>query len=758
MLTFLAAVVAATTLAIVVIGLVALLNNPTKAQNRWFFAFTLLLGTWTGANFIDSNVVYQPWISIALKFDLLLALFLALGFIGFVEAFEIHTRFRTRTNLPNHKLFITIALILNSILGILILLGLVAHVTKHGSTFEIEYTRLFIAHVGILLSYFIYGFARLLRKRQMAYNDSRAGLSLIFVGLIIAAIANVLTNVIFPLLFSSRGLIQGLNSIGYLGLVVMTLSLYAAITLQHLFDIRLIVIRALAYVVALTGLVTLFVGLALGLNYIFLRNNVNPLADRALYASLAVILAVVFPWLKKLFDKITDRLFFQDAYDPQLFLSHLNQVLATNIEVKKLLRACADTMSSELKTDFCSISVKAVNSNTFRTIGNAGKELSPESVFGHNEPGPEWVSKVIITDYLMSDQHKLQQSLNHFGIAAVIRLEPEVLARGGLEVGYILLGQKRSGNAYTSQDVRVLGIIAGELVIAMQNALHFEEIQRFNLTLQEEVDVATRKLKRQNKRLEELDNIKDDFISMASHQLRTPLTSVKGYLSMVIEGDAGKINPQQTKMLGQAFSSAQRMVFLITDLLNVSRLKTGKFVIDAVPVDLSETIREEVEQLQETAASKSITLAYKKPKTFPQLMLDEVKIRQVVMNFIDNAIYYTQVGGHINIELVEKPSTVELRVVDDGIGVPRGEQHHLFTKFYRATNARKTRPDGTGLGLFMAAKVIAGHGGSVIFSSREGKGSTFGFSFSKNRLRIGKTPIAQGQEVQSEVKSATPVH
>src|SRR5258708_2650932 len=147
-------------------------------------------------------------------------------------------------------------------------------------------------------------------------------------------------------------------------------------------------------------------------------------------------------------------------------------------------------------------------------------------------------------------------------VAALVRLVPEFASsKDGMEgLGYIVLGQKRSGNIYTPQDARILGIIANELVIAIQNALRFEEIQRFNVTLQEEVDNATSKLRRTNRKLEELDNIKDDFISMASHQLRTPLTTVKGYLSMVLEGDAGKLTGQQGEMLQQAYTSSQRMV------------------------------------------------------------------------------------------------------------------------------------------------------------------------------------------------------
>jgi signal transduction histidine kinase len=176
------------------------------------------------------------------------------------------------------------------------------------------------------------------------------------------------------------------------------------------------------------------------------------------------------------------------------------------------------------------------------------------------------------------------------------------------------------------------------------------------------------------------------------------------------------------------------MVYLIADLLNVSRLKTGKFIIDAKPVNLAEVIEGEISQLTETAKRKNLKLIYKKPEKFPQLMIDEMKTRQVIMNFADNAIYYTPNGGEIVIELKEDKKSIYFTVKDSGIGVPKKEQQQMFTKFYRATNARKARPDGTGLGLFMAKKVVDAQGGQILFESQEGKGSTFGFCFKKSDL------------------------
>jgi signal transduction histidine kinase len=300
----------------------------------------------------------------------------------------------------------------------------------------------------------------------------------------------------------------------------------------------------------------------------------------------------------------------------------------------------------------------------------------------------------------------------------------KLLARRQI-VGLLIVGYTTPVAQLSETDTALMDRLSESIGVALDNKLLFEQNQH-----------VLRQLQESNAKLVALDEAKDDFISMASHQLRTPLTSVKGYISMVLEGDAGKLTPTQKKLLNQSFFSAQRMVYLIADLLNVSRLKTGKFVMEPASVNLASVVEEELSQLKDTAAAHELKLTYHKPKKFTEVMLDETKTRQVIMNFVDNAIYYTPSGGHIDVQLKETPATIEFKVVDDGIGVPKSEQRHLFTKFYRAGNARKARPDGTGLGLFMAKKVIVVQGGSLIFESKEGSGSTFGFIFSKHKLAV----------------------
>lgn len=291
--------------------------------------------------------------------------------------------------------------------------------------------------------------------------------------------------------------------------------------------------------------------------------------------------------------------------------------------------------------------------------------------------------------------------------------------------GLMLIGLSESINDVKLEQLEQLGRVGEAAGIALDNKLLTEKYQH-----------VLKKLQQSNDKLKALDEAKDEFVSMASHQLRTPLTSIKGYISMVLEGDAGEVNPTQKQMLGQALFSSQRMVYLISDLLNVSRLKTGKFIIEPKPVYLPDLVESEMLQLQDGAQAKNITLSFLKPKKFPIMNLDDMKLRQVVMNFTDNAIYYTPNGGKITVTLKDKKDSVEFTVKDTGIGVPKEERHKLFVKFYRAENARKARPDGTGLGLFMAKKVIVAQGGTVLFDSKEGKGSTFGFAFPKHRLEI----------------------
>lgn len=583
-----------------------------------------------------------------------------------------------------------------------------------------------ILHATTILA----GLTVLAKKYHRSKGQNRKQLGYVFYGILLSFSLMFLITIILPI-FLKNTVLLAISPI-FLALSVVVVA-YAIVS-QKLFDIRAAVARSVAYVLSLS-----FIGFVYGLIIfaLFSMAGLESLSvgmERAIYVGLALATAVMYPGIKKFFATATTKIFFQDTYDPQQFLDALNRVLVAKVDLEPLLKDTAQIIQESISAEYCSFAIRPTAYFEERVIGTRLLRINEEDLKLLHELTPKLHHRVIVADELQEEDAELKKIMNRYDIAVMARLVTTI--RYDIEgIGYLMLGAKKSGNIYSSQDKNIVGIIANELVIAIQNALRFEEIEKFNETLQEKVDDATKQLRKTNDKLKQLDETKDEFISMASHQLRTPLTSVKGYLSMVLEGDAGEISEMQRKLLDQAFVSSQRMVYLIADLLNVSRLRTGKFVIEPIISNLADVVEGEIGQLKDTASGRGLELTYDKPSEFPALYLDETKMRQVIMNFTDNAIYYTPSGGHITVRLEDKGESIEFTVSDDGMGVPKSEQPHLFTKFYRANNAKTARPDGTGLGLFMAKKVIVAQGGSIIFNSQEGKGSTFGFMFPKSKLQ-----------------------
>lgn len=587
---------------------------------------------------------------------------------------------------------------------------------------------IFIAHASISI---IFAFKSLVKKVRESSGPRKRQFEILLIASLLTWIIVPITNfVLTPLLKTTIFIELGpLYSLAFASLIAY------AIVAQNMFDIKRTVARSVAYILSL-GFIGLIYGLMIFILSFFLASDSRfDSIDRVIYILLALVSAVLYAPIKKFFDKLTNRIFFQDAYDAQKFLDQLNKTIVADIELSVLLRHTTEVIQQNLKAEFCTVEVLVDGSGSEHEIGTTMLNMDKKDNQFLIDSISNLGQKILLTDGIEDKNNKLKKILLSKDIGIVARLTPGNLPPNQ-SVAYLFIGSKKSGNSYNKQDVMVLEIITDQMLIAIQNALRFEEIQGFAARLQKEVNEATAKLQNSNRKLLALDETKDEFISMASHQLRTPLTSVKGYMSMVLEGDAGKLNKQQEKLLNQAFVSSQRMVYLIADLLNVSRLKAGNFIIDRKPVNLSEIVESEISQLIQTAKTKNMKLIYNKSKPFPDLMLDETKIRQVIMNFADNAIFYTPNGGKIMLELKEDKNNIYFTVQDSGMGVPASERGKIFTKFYRATNAKKARPDGTGLGLFMAKKAVEAQGGSLIFHSVEGKGSTFGFTFNKKKLAV----------------------
>ncbi|MEI7674978.1 MAG: ATP-binding protein, partial [bacterium] len=237
---------------------------------------------------------------------------------------------------------------------------------------------------------------------------------------------------------------------------------------------------------------------------------------------------------------------------------------------------------------------------------------------------------------------------------------------------------------------------------------------------------ATADLTNANNLLKKQDSVKDDFISMISHQLGTPLAVMDGFLTLVVQGFYGKPNDKMQDALEKTLSRTRNMKGLVFDLLNISRMTAGKFFLEISDVDLGKVVAEEIEELQRQAHDRNVKLNYHPPEhNIPTLKIDEPKTRQAILNLINNAIFYSP-NGVVEVYLDSDDTNVVFKVIDTGIGVPEEEKAHLFTKFFRAENARKESPNGTGIGLYLVKRVITDQHGRLIFSSQVGKGSVFG--------------------------------
>ena len=395
---------------------------------------------------------------------------------------------------------------------------------------------LFIAHALYAIGT---GLRSFYKKISHAKGQLKKELQFIFFASIlnwgVVPITNFVITLVFHTTFFAK--VSPVYTLAFGGIIAY------AIVAQRLFNIQAAVARSVGYFLTVVSLAAAYTISAFTVSSLLLGSHSVRVQTQIVYIVLALVLAISFQYVKKIFDHITNTLFYQDAYDPQELLNKLNRVLVTAVGLNELLSGTVRVIDNALKTEFCLVVLIVPGAKAPRIVGTAKKSFSSEDLAqAHSRiTAARSHQQVIVTDYLGAEKETLKHLLAKNDIAALAQLSDNS-RKNEKELGHIILGPKKSGNPYSAQDVRLMETIANELVIAIQNALRFEEIQQFNITLQQKVTEATHKLTETNTRLRQLDETKDDFISMASHQLRTPLTSVKGISALVLDGDAGEIS------------------------------------------------------------------------------------------------------------------------------------------------------------------------------------------------------------------------
>ena len=334
----------------------------------------------------------------------------------------------------------------------------------------------------------------------------------------------------------------------------------------------------------------------------------------------------------------------------------------------------------------------------------------------------------------------------------------------GETIGAISFVSTDARRRYTSDDVEVAQALANRVALAVYNANLFEdasteieerkklqdELEQFNSFLEERVQSRTEELEKSNAGLQaeikqrqklerqrmqhyiDLNKTKDEFISLSSHQLRTPATGVKQYLGMVLEGMAGDISDMQKTFLQKAYESNERQLTIVSDLLKVAQVDAGKVKLRRAETNIAEMVCDVIKEQQSSFDTRKQTVQFDYPSFKAEAYVDPDKIRMVLENMIDNASKYSDPNTTVKISMIDEKKVVKINVTDNGVGIAPDDMTKLFEKFNRIHNHLSTHVGGTGLGLYWAKKIVDLHGGMIEVASVLDTGSTFSVSLPKN--------------------------
>ena len=698
-----------------ILGMLVLKKSKRHYDTKqWFFLVCLCLAVWSAGlemfSLADNGAaldIASRWFYVASAvFCPALAIFTAKSFLPLTKSV---------------RSFIFISSSLFIVLSIYIILAPEFIINASEITTPVDFSQIPINAVNYIVfaTFFSVFFLVVMWFGYVAWRKSdtirRKQVAIYMTGLLASSIPGFVVDLLLPALGDYRYV-----WVGPVAIILFLFAIMYSIVKYRLMDVKTAVARSVSYMLLLIALAVVYIISAYVISIVIFQRTLT-IDSRLNFMNmvLAILLAFLYQPIKRFFNKLTDRVFYYGEYDADTFAREISKILTYTADLQLLTRRVGNYIASSLKAEkvaFC-IPEKGIYGRTGRRRLSVVEEDVRRIMdyYYKNCSFPE----VILANQVKDPELKKLLDIHRTKIVIPLLHQNQ-------ETGILFLGEHKS-LGYSSRDIEMLESIAGELAVSIRNSLSMEEINELNKSLQRRIDEATKELRFSNRQLQRLDEAKNEFISMASHQLRTPLTSIKGYLDMMLEGDLGKISPTQRAVLREAFSSSERMVRLINDFLNVSRLQTGKFTIDKQSVDIAQILRDEVSLLKVVADQRSVEMVLKIDKKIPSLAVDSEKIRQVMLNMIDNAIYYSNPHKKVVITLKSSGKMIEFSVKDSGIGVSKSEQTNLFGKFFRGTNAKKRRPDGTGVGLFLAKKVILSHDGEMIFESEEGKGSTFGF-------------------------------
>ncbi len=529
----------------------------------------------------------------------------------------------------------------------------------------------------------------------------------------------------------------GIYPFAYISGLIFTIIIFYAIVRYRFMDIKLVIRQSSVYIISLS----VIFGLASVVKIIASKY----LGEFIFWTDLMAIFfaAATFPYVKERFFKVANKYFFTSLYDSGKLILKTSNGLKTVLNIDKVYEFLYSTFSKNLHTKAFGVLARNDENKNYKLLYNKGFNIRKRKTFAENlVMENNFIKKnqiVIVEEFKSLHYNDKTKDLIELLASLEIELLIPLKVKNDL-IGLLVFGSKETGEAYNDEDLQVLEIIAGQAAIAIENAQLYSEAKDFNVRLRKEVRQATgevekantdltamnRKLSAAYKRLKQLDSAKNEFISIASHQLRTPLTSIKGYISLIRDGDYGRIGKEVDTALKKIFISNERLIKLVNDLLSLSRIEFGKFTFAFRNNDIADMVEGIVEGFNLEAENKNLKIKYIKPtKKIHSFVFDKSKMHEVISNLIDNAIKYTPTGG-IEVQVKESGSKIRIIISDTGKGMGKEEVEYIFDKFRRGEGSSSLNTEGTGLGLYVCKKIVDAHKGKVFaISDGVGKGSQF---------------------------------
>lgn len=720
-------------LALLLVSLLVYIKDTKSATSRFFLLQSLIIIAWLFSNHF-SNVL-KDYTPVLVANRLLMASTTVLFWVLYVFTANYPKR---EISISKKSVFITL---FPTILVLITDLSpaLVSEIVIKEGFSEIVFGPglvLYLLHFALFIV--LYSIT-LIKKSYQLKGIEKIKLQYLFTGITLAIVGTLITNLIFPLAFNN----YALSTVGPVFLLV-----YIGFTALSIIENRLFgvgyTLRRILFISFLLGLPAITFYLEF---FIIQSFRINP------YSSEGMIISIIMSGLTMIIVLYYSR-------NAQAYLEGNGNISSIS---NKLWKEYLD------KTGM-SLAQNAICDDTLKLFQNVNR-LDDSAVFVYEEKSAKRLANIgkayeniivddnsvkIIREAVAQKKSLLlvKEELLHSNpdkIDPIIQKCTEILVNFNIELLiatkgtstdlYIFIfGTRYSQRALTSEEISYINdTITNYSTIAISRARLFTQVQNINTRLEKAVAKRTEQLRRtisklnlsKNKlkdalaKLTALDQAKSEFISMASHQLRTPVSIIRGYMSMFKEGDFGRLNADQIAYAEKMEQNLIRLNTIIDDILNASRIEANRFSVYPSTFDLSTMVTQLVDQFNGRASKKGLKINLSLPKEKIFLEADKDKLLETISNIIDNGINYT-LKGHISVKIKQvKGSKILIEISDTGIGIPKNKFDKIFQRFARLDNAKKVRPDGTGIGLYLAKAVVEAHKGTIWFESEEGKGTTF---------------------------------